>query len=497
MTISIARNDETTHNQYKLLPLWVAIAVYALLIVMGNVLLNDPDSMWHITVGQWILDHNAVPEADIYSFTKSGQPWISTEWLAQVLFAGSFSLFGWSGPVVLAAGTIAGAFGLLASFLNPRLGRNATLVFIAIVFGLTFSHLLARPHALSMPLMVAWFRSLVAAADRNEQPSFWLLPLMALWANLHGGFIFGLVMILPMALDAVANTQPNRRRTLAMRWLLFAVAALAAGCCTPYGWGSLLASQRILSLGSALQLIREWRPADFSQIGFFELTLLLGIGFVLYRGITLPPMRVAILLGLVHMALAQTRASENLALVAPILLAAPLARQLGSAGIEARAQRPNRILPLLAGAMASFAATVAFASVHPFAPNERGTPVTAVVKLKRLKLTRVFNDYDFGGYLIAQGVQTFIDGRTELFGEQFFVDHNAASGLMEPDNHFRLLEAYKIEATFMRTESAATKLLDHMDGWQKVYSDDIATIHVRRASASRSREPVIAPKAAE
>ena len=118
-----------------------------------------------------------------------------------------------------------------------------------------------------------------------------------------------------------------------------------------------------------------------------------------------------------------------------------------------------------------------------FEPNARQSPVAAVAALKKMNFTRVFNDYDFGGYLIASGVAPFIDGRTEIYGEKFFVDHNAASGLMEPENLFRLLDQYKIEATLMRTQSAATKLLDHMDGWQKVYADDIATIHVRKADA--------------
>ena len=103
----------------------------------------------------------------------------------------------------------------------------------------------------------------------------------------------------------------------------------------------------------------------------------------------------------------------------------------------------------------------------------------------------MFNDYDFGGYLIAKGVPTFIDGRTELFGEKFFVDHNDASGLKEPDNLFRLLDDYKIEATLLRTQSAATKLLDHVDGWQKIYSDNIATIHLRKAGAVHTREPAV------
>jgi hypothetical protein len=60
---------------------------------------------------------------------------------------------------------------------------------------------------------------------------------------------------------------------------------------------------------------------------------------------------------------------------------------------------------------------------------------------------------------------------------------------MEPESLFRLLDDYKIEATLMRTQSAATKLLDHVDGWQKIYSDDIATIHLRKPGAVHTREP--------
>ena len=75
----------------------------------------------------------------------------------------------------------------------------------------------------------------------------------------------------------------------------------------------------------------EWKPADFGSLGAFEICLLLGIGLALYRGIKLRPMRIVLLLGLVHMSLAQGRAGEILALLAPIMLAAPLARQIGDA----------------------------------------------------------------------------------------------------------------------------------------------------------------------
>jgi hypothetical protein len=495
MTLSVAYCAEEASPLRGLLPLWVGIGVYTLFLLAGNHLLIDPDTMWQVSVGQWILDHRAVPETDVYSFTMRGQPWISTQWLAQILLAKAFAIAGWSGPVVLSAGAIAATFASLASWLSRRLTAGATLVFIAAALALTVPHLLARPHVLAMPVMVLWFGGLIAAADRCGAPSFRLLPLMALWANLHGGFVLGLALIGPIALDAVWSAEPGQRKSLILRWAAFALAALVASCCSPYGWNSLLASRKILALGDALPLIMEWRPADFGSLGAFEICLLLGIALSLLRGVTLPPTRIVLLLGLLHMAFAQGRAAEILALLAPLILAVPLAGQIGGAAANSGAAPPARGVLFAAVAAALAAATFLYASVHRFEPNVRQSPVAAVAELKKLNLARVFNDYDFGGYLIAHGVAPFIDGRTELYGEKFFVDHNAASGLMEPENLFRLLDQYHIEATLMRTQSAANKLLDHVDGWHKVYADDIATIHVRTAGAVHTIEPAVDPAA--
>jgi hypothetical protein len=495
MTLSITHSEERASPMHGLLPLWVGVGIYTLFLLAGDHLLNDPDTYWQIAIGQWILDHGAVPRTDIYSFTMFGQPWISTQWLAQVLLAASYSIAGWAGPVVLAAASIAATFGLLVRFLSRRLTEAASIAFVAAAVALVAGHLLARPHVLALPVMVAWAGGLVAAADRRGAPSFWLLPLMALWANLHGGFVLGLALIAPLGLDAVWNADAPQRRALALRWALFAAAALVASCLTPYGWEALFAARRILNLGAALELIGEWRPANFAHPGALEGAVILGLALAMWRGVTLPPVRLVLVVGFVLMALQHVRNAEVLALLAPMVLAAPLARQFGGGADDAT--RPGSPKGLLYAGLAVLVAagTLAFASVHRFEPDVRQSPVAAVAALKKMNFTRVFNDYDFGGYLIANGVATFIDGRTELFGEKFMVDHNAASGLMEPGNLFRLLDQYKIEATLMRTQSAATKLLDHMDGWQKVYSDDIATIHVRKPGAVHSVEPVIDPKA--
>ncbi len=133
-----------------LLPLWVGVGIYALFLLAGNRLLIDPDTMWQVTIGQWILDHRAVPQTDVYSFTMRGQPWISTQWLAQVVYAKTYAMFGWSGPVVTAAAAIAATFALLARFLSRRLSESTTLVFVVAALALTVPHLLARPHVLAI-----------------------------------------------------------------------------------------------------------------------------------------------------------------------------------------------------------------------------------------------------------------------------------------------------------------------------------------------------------
>src|SRR6195952_6105011 len=115
MTMSATHSAEDTSPLRGVLPLWIGAGVYAVFILAGNHLLIDPDTLWQITIGQWILDHRTVPVTDVYSFTMRGQPWISTQWLAPGLYAQAYAVAGWSGPGVLAAGGIP----LTLSLLTP------------------------------------------------------------------------------------------------------------------------------------------------------------------------------------------------------------------------------------------------------------------------------------------------------------------------------------------------------------------------------------------
>jgi hypothetical protein len=459
--------------------LWVGIGLYMLLLSDGGMLLRDSDIYWQTAVGQWILDHHALPRVDLYSFSKAGEPWTSSSWLAQVLYAASYNLAGWTGPVVLAASCIAAAFALLTQILGRRIPAVYAVAVAAAAIVLSMSHFLARPHVLVLPIMVIWAHGLISASERGQAPSLWLLPWITLWANLHGGFVFGLVLVGGCALDALWNADRAQYRSVVLRWALFGIAALAACCVTPYGWGSILAARKILDLGELLHLIYEWMPANFSKFGAFEMAILTLIGGALYGGVKLSPPRIALVLGLLHMALSHVRNIEIFALLLPIVVLAPVAAQFAlSPAWPARAPKPvmAAVMILLGGW------TLLLSANTTFAMPKNQTPVAAVDALRAHGSKRVLNDLPFGGYLIWRQIPVFIDGRAELYGEAFEMAYYRAMQLKDVNQLLDMLKTWDIDAVLLTPHTPAAGLLDHIGGWRRAYADENAVLHVRAAN---------------
>ena len=249
MSLSVAAPLDTTRTARGLVPLCVGAGAYLFVLVTGDSLLQDSDSFWQIGIGQWIIGHAAMPYADFYSFTRAGQPWLSNAWLSQVLYAIAYAHHGWTGVVVLAALAVAAALAIFVHLLEPHVEPAHRILLAMLALALSWHHLLARPHLLALPVMVAWAGALIAAADRRAAPPWLALPLIALWANLHGGFVLGLALIAPVALEALWTSDADKRIAVAMRWATFGIAALAASCCTPYGWNTLVAAATIPPVG--------------------------------------------------------------------------------------------------------------------------------------------------------------------------------------------------------------------------------------------------------
>jgi hypothetical protein len=462
-----------------IVPWLVSAGVYVLLLALGPRLLSDPDSYSHIAVGRWILAHGALPTSDPFSFSMHGEPWIAFEWLSEVIYAAVYAFAGWNGVVALAAAMIALAIGLLMRFLLRELPAATALLIVIPVVVLLAPHMLARPHVLTLPVMVTWAAALVHCMDRRAAPPYWALPLLVLWANLHGSVILALGLIGPAVLEELLEKSRNEWPGVLMRWLPFGALAIVACCLTPYGPGTLLIPFTTLGAGHALSWIGEWRPQDFSHIGAFELLLLAGL-FGLSRGVTLPVVRALVVLGLLHFALAQVRNADLLAILTPLYLAAPLSRHF-------RRETDGNIAGAVPGlnliAFSVMIAATVLAQFRDVRPAPNNTPEMAVANAGLANAGPILNDYGFGGYLIFAGIPTFIDGRSELYGGPFIERYNRDISLADLADFLKLLDQYKIEATLLEPNTPAVALLDRLPDWRRVYSDDVAVVHKRSPPA--------------
>lgn len=462
------------------------LLIVAALIGYGIVLfappvLNDPDTYWHIATGMWILQHHAVPHADPFSYTLSGAPWVAHEWLSEVLMAIAYRADAWSGIQILFGIAAATTFGVLARYLARCLNQPASSVVFVLGIACVSSSLLARPHLLALAALTQWTVSLVKAREQGTEPSPLLLLLMVIWANLHASFILGLALTVPIALEAIVEAKSERMRTV-RRWGLFLGAAIAASLLTPNGWQGLAFPFQLMHLASAAS-IGEWSPTNFQTLQPLEGALVALIYVAFSRDVRLPFWRLITLLGLIHLALAHSRHQMLAGVVGAILLARPLAHAFAEAAVETPSRQSS--LRWALGGLACMTLLTAIRLAHPFErADDPASPITAVDHVPvEVQREHVFNSYEFGGYLIFKGIKPFIDGRADMYGDEFISAYLDAS---RPNRAAfeRLVERYDIRWVILAPRSPVVDMVDALPQWQRLYADRTSVVYVRQSAAA-------------
>jgi hypothetical protein len=448
---------------------------FALVLFLPSIL-NDGDTLWQIRTGEWMLDHRAIPATDPFSFTAGERQWFPHEWLAEVLMALAFRAAGLPGVMVLTAGAV----GLTAAVLMHRLRRFLPDIYACVGVVLALCNaapsLLARPHVLAWPCLALWCGGLVAARARRTAPSLALLPVMALWVNLHGSFLLGLLLPGTFMIEALFDEAAKPRQVLAA-WGTFMLAAFAVALLNPAGLGGVMFPVHLLGMTS-LSGIGEWGPAVFDRFQPLELTILGGLALGFSGKATLPPIRLAMLLGLVHASLSHGRHQQLLGIVGALILAEPLGRCLPSRGTAAASVAWR--MTAMASAVFALGALVVRAAV-PLSPDRTGGAFAAVLDQvpPALRARPVLNDYSLGGALIFSGVRPFIDSRADLYGDAFVGRYRRiiAPNRAELD---RVLADYGIVWAIFRAGEPIVQLLDQEPGWQRLAETDGIAIFASR-----------------
>jgi hypothetical protein len=450
-----------------LLLITASLAVF-LFIAFNPAIFNDGDTSWHLATGRLILARGAVPGTDPFSFTFTGAEWTAHEWLAEVLMAGALSLGGWSALAILTAASVAALLFLIgneAKRFLPSAGALAVIVGVAAVLA---PFIVARPHVLAWPVLAGWTIALLRAREREMAPPFFVVPIMLIWANLHGSFLFGLLLVGFFGLEALISSAD--RMTSFRRWALFGFASLAASLVTPHGVQALLFPLEVSRMES-LPLIGEWRRTNLAQTPAFAIIVGGAAVLVLHRKVRVPLLRLLLIALLLYLAMAHVRHQAVLAIVGALVLIPAFAKE------ERLSQRMSMTAWAIAGVALAALTAVRFAlpiDRHDSASN----PLSAIAHVPaELRDQPVLNSYAFGGPLILNGVRPYIDGRADMYGDAFmFLHHRMMQGDLAAFR--RESERWGLRWTILSPLDPLSRALDGESGWRRIHTDEWAVVHV-------------------
>ena len=471
-------------------PVLLAAILFAGACVAAQTRFVDPDTWWHIHVGNLILSSGVWPTHDLFSFSVPGAGWMAYEWLGEVVFALAWRAGGYVGLAAvdfLFAGTIAILLYLYATLRSGKCKAACVAVsFFLPVLGAFFT---LRPQLIGYVFLLATM-ILMERFRQGLTKRLWVLPAIFLvWVNTHGTFVLGAVVVGVYLLSglfkfqaggivAVQWTPEQRRHLLIVMLLCMLVAPI-----TPYG--SRLAAyplQMAFMQPVNVATILEWQPMSFREtLGKVFLVLMLAYFLmqvmlrVSYRLETLVLLIMAIFLTCLHVRF----------LLFFLFLFIPLIAEVLARWADAyKPEKDHRLLNAVVIALLAFGGMRYFS--HPGDLAEAFTesyPVQAVAHLKQISLdTPMFNFYGWGGYLIWSEMprnSVFVDGRADLYEYGGVLADYVSISNLEPQTPF-LLRKYGIGACLMPVQSPLVTYLSASPDWRREYSDKTAVLFVRQ-----------------
>ena len=492
-------------------------------------LLADADVGWHIRAGEYVLAHHAVPHTDLYSFSKPGAPWYAWEWLSDVIDASLFAVAGLKGVVLFAGVAIA----LFATTLVRRVTRTGTNLFAALVVallgvGAASMHFLARPHVFTLLLfsLSMWLIETDRDGSAGPRRIYWLVPIVGVWTNLHGGF---LVMVAVLGLTAVgsaieavlAASQKAIKKSPAaiaaaadwshsVRYGILAAACAAVSLVNPYGWGLHRHIIEYLRSDWIRNVVQEFQSPSFRAENMLQFEALLFAGLIA-AGTQFRRRRVAEGLWILLFAYLSLSSARHV----PLFVAATMpliAAEVASWWQALVKGAPKGSLRVILNEMAEdsipgFCRTSVWPVVFVVALAVIGKPiqwptdfpkevfpVTMVHEHEQeILASRLLTTDQWGDYLIflhPDRQRVFVDGRSDFYGPE--VGNQYIQLMNGAWNWEKLLHQYQFNLALLPVEQPIAQLLKQRADWRVIADDGKRILLARRPPQSSLATPAAA-----
>ncbi|MGC2277811.1 MAG: hypothetical protein WA571_17495 [Candidatus Binatus sp.] len=462
----------------------------------------EPDLWIHMLTGQTTLRTGHIPRFDTYSYSAVGAPWHNHEWLSQVALAFFYAHLGVFGLKLLKLACssiliVALAVGISATGAAARVQR-LTLILSAVAIS---TQMQFRPQLFTFMMIAVVMMALALEVYRGRAILWPLIPMFALWANLHGGYIVGLgaLGIAAAALFVQGWFGDSRRWASAWRLALITLGCAAATIVNPFGVG--LWFGVVHSVGDPLirQVIADWVPLPTMMLSLWRSSptellgdvtpLLLFAGFVAAVALS-PDLDDAPLLAVATIFIgAAFYAARNVAIGA-IAVAIPLARHASLALERGAASRtdaqpagndepPSALMAICAIALALVGGTFSN-RLKTWKPM----PTGALAYMQQHHLHgNLLPQFEWGSYVLwhmGDAFKVYIDPRGELvYSDKQEGDYARFYYGME--GSAALLDAYPHDYVLMGVNTKGADLVRKDPRWHLLYSDQIAALFGRNA----------------
>jgi hypothetical protein len=451
----------------------------------------DPDLWWHIKNGQNILATHHWPTTDVFSYTVAGQPWISTEWLGDVLFATVARLAGLQGLdallIILGSAVMLALYG----YATLRSGNSkAGFIVAAVLLVLANASFSFRPQMLGYLLLILTL-IVLERFRQGQYRGLWLLPLLFLiWVNTHGSFVIGMGAIGAYWLGGLAKFRLGDlaaeawTRAERLRLEIVFLLCLVALTITPYGAELARYPFHVASsLPIGVANVMEWQPMPFNLPGA-KVFLALLLGFPVIQMVFRFKWRIEEIALFLFGAMMACLHVRFLLVFVPFF--APVFATIVARWMPGYERSKDRYL---LNAILMTGVIVAMVRYFPTRPQmeafvARGFPVNAVAYLREHSVPGpLFNSYNFGGYLVSMNEKVFVDGRADPYERGGVLADYFHITRLKP-GALTVLRNYGVRSCLLGRDEPLATMLTAVPEWQRVYADNLSVLFVRRQNDS-------------
>lgn len=443
---------------------------------------KESDYFWHIKAGEYMFNTGQVLTKDVFSWFMSGKYWMSHEWAFDCLIYGLKYLFGNAHLFIYTFICIVSLLLILFFSNKKNYLKNIIFTLIWVVCFLIFCVFIqARPHLLSFSFVALTIWFLYDLFKNENSKKIYFLPIVTFfWANFHGGssnlsyllcLVFIVIGLFQFKFSKVEATRVSKKQIL--KYLSVALVCALVICINPHGVKMLIYPYSNIMDTVMVNFISEWQPTVLSNSSHYPYFLLLiFIVFVMLiskekiKFIDLALLGISVFLGL---------KSIRFWGYTYIIMSYVIFNYVPERKID---KGTTRILFMLGSIFLAM-----FLCNYEMLKTEFKSATISqemIDTIKKESPERLYNMYDYGGELVYNDIEVFVDGRADLYSKYNLSDYSDISILQ--GDYVNLINKYNFDYFLVTKKYPINTYLHYNEDYEVVFAEDEMILYKKKDS---------------